>query len=280
VFTPLISSWKRAFALYHKVIPAITGLLILSITPCQAQGTRLRSRRHSRDGEGCAALALHCTLHSTLSSGPTQGTIKLEVSTIGPESVLNSLSHLQDGLTERGLYPDFPAAIGTNKEALIAAMADYDAGEIWLRSLRVALDLQTNNGRSTLRTAASTCESLDRRDESLVGVGWELRRPPGRPRPVVAPTRFTVKNTGYEGEVETRWTRVSNAHFQEAKVFTSPTIDNPDLIPWDSLPVIASSQASLLIQAQPVGAWLTARVRAVGSKGPSPWSDPSAVRVN
>ena len=97
---------------------------------------------------------------------------------------------------------------------------------------------------------------------------------------MIAPTRFTVRNTSYEGEAEARWTRVSNAHFYEVKVFASPTIDNPDLIPWDSLPDIASSQASLLIQAQPVGAWLTARVRTVGSKGPSPWSDPSAVRVN
>ena len=184
---------------------------------------------------------------------------------MGPESVLNSLSNLQDGLAESGFYPDFPAAIrtaiGNNKEALAAALANYAAGEMWLRAQRAALDLETNNGRNSLRTAASTCESLDRRDESLVGVGWELRRPPGRPRPVVAPARFTVKNTGYEGEVEARWTRVSNAHFQEAKVFTSPTIDNPDMIPWDTLPVIPVRQASLLIKDQPVGAWLTARVR-------------------
>ena len=230
--------------------------------------------------EAEAALALQ----STLTSGPTLGTIKLEVSTMGPESVLNSLSNLQDGLAESGFYPDFPAAIrtaiGTNKETLAAAIANYAAGEMWLGAQRAALDLETNNGRNTLRTAASTCESIDRRDESLVGVGWELRRPAGRPRPVIAPARFTVKNTGYEGEAEARWTRVSNAHFYEAKVFTSPTIDNPDLIPWDTLPVIASSQASLLIPAQAVVAWLTARVRAVGSKGPSPWSDPSAVRVN
>ena len=154
-------------------------------------------------------------LQSTLTSGPTLGTIKLEVSTMGADSVLLTLSNLQEGLAKSGFYRDFPVAIstaiGTNKEALAAAMADYDAGEIWLRALRSALDLETNNGRNTLRTAASACESLDRRDESLLGVGWELRRPPGRPRPVAAPNRFTVKNTGYEGEVEARWTRVSTA---------------------------------------------------------------------
>lgn len=230
--------------------------------------------------EAEAALALQ----STLTAGPALGTIKLEVSTMAADSVLLTLSNLQEGLAESGFYPDFPVAIrtaiATNKETLIAAMSNYETGEIWLRALRSALDLETNKGRNTLRTAASSCEALDRRDESLLGVGWELRRPPGRPRPVVAPSRFTVKNTGYEGEVEARWTRVSNAHFYEVRAFTSPTIDNPDLIPWDSLPFIASSQASLLIPAQAVGAWITARVRAVGSKGPSPWSDPSAVRVN
>ena len=97
---------------------------------------------------------------------------------------------------------------------------------------------------------------------------------------MIAPTRFTVRNTSYEGEAEARWTRVSNAHFQEAKVFVSPTGDNPDLIPWDSLPVIPVRQASLLIKDQPVGGWLTARVRAVGAKGPSPWTDATIVRIN
>ena len=203
---------------------------------------------------------------------------------MSPLAIFTALTNLDEGLVETIFYPNFPEAvrtlITTSKDGLGAAIDNVAAGEAWLRTLRAAKDIEVNNARNSLRTAASTCESLDRRDESLVGVGWELRRPPGRPRPVAAPTRFTVKNTGYEREVEARSTRVSNAHFYEVKVFSSPTIDNPDLIPWDFLPVIASSQASLLIKDQPVGAWLTARVRTVGSKGPSPWSDPSAVRVN
>ena len=41
----------------------------------------------------------------------------------------------------------------------------------YARTLRAALGYEARNGRNTLRTAASTCQGIDRSDEALSGVG-------------------------------------------------------------------------------------------------------------
>ena len=203
---------------------------------------------------------------------------------MSPLALFTALTNLDEGLVETLLYPNFHEAvrtlITTSKDGLGAAIDNVAAGEAWLRTLRAAKDIEVNNARNSLRTGATTCESIDRSDEALVSVGWPMRRSPGRPRPVPAPARLTLKNTLHEGQAEARWPRVQNTHFYEVKAYVNPLGDNPDLIPWDVLPIIPVGPASLLFKDQPVGAWLTVRVRAVGAKGPSPWTEATTVRIN
>ena len=71
---------------------------------------------------------------------------------------------------------------------------------------------------------------------------------------------------------------MDNAQFYEVKVWDSTTGENPDNIPWDTRPVTPTRPCSLLLKDRPVGSWLTVRVRAVGSKGPSPWTGAASVR--
>lgn len=220
---------------------------------------------------------------STTSSAPAEGAIKLEVSTLSAQGVFSLLSTVDAGLATTPYYPNFPAqiktAVTTGKEAVLAAINNVAAAEAHLRTLRAALEIEAANGRNALRTAAAACESIDRTDEAIVSVGWTLRRTAGRPRPVDAPAQLSLKNTAFEGEAEARWSRISNVQFYEVKAFTSPTGGNPDNIPWDTLPVIPVRPASLLLKDRPVGSYLTVRVRAVGAKGPSPWTETATVRV-
>ncbi len=104
-------------------------------------------------------------------------------------------------------------------------------------------------------------------------------RPAGRPRPVAAPAQLRLRNTAFEGEAEARWTRVPNVQFYELKAWDSPTGDSQDNIPWDTLPVIPVRPASLVLKDRPVGSYLTVRVRSVGAKGPSPWTENATVRI-
>ena len=211
---------------------------------------------------------------STLSAAPTEGSIKLEASTLALQTAYSLLDTVDQGLGTTIYYPDFPAqirtAVTTSKEALHSAMQEVAAAEAALRTARAALEIKLNNNRNTLRTSASCCESIDRTDEALVSVGWTLRRTSGRPRPVAAPVSLGLKNTPYEGEAHAYWSRVDNAQFYEVKAWDSITGENPDNIPWDTLPVTPTRPCSLLLKDRLVGSWLTVRVRAVGSKGPSP----------
>ena len=113
----------------------------------------------------------------------------------------------------------------------------------------------------------------------LVSVCWTLRRIAGRPRPVPTPTQINVRNTSCEGQAEARWTRVVSVQCYIVKAFTSATSDSPENIPWDSLPVIPGPPYLYIFPDKPVGSYLTVRVRAVGSKGPSPWTENATVRV-
>ena len=223
------------------------------------------------------------SFQSTTSAAPVEGSVKLDASMMSPLALHTLLTNVGDGLAASIYYPEFPAqiktAISTSKDSIQAAMSNLAAGEAYLRTLRAALEIESNQSRAVLRTAAAACESIDRTDEALVSVGWTLRRVAGRPRPVIAPSQINVKNTAFEGQAEARWTRVTNAQFYELKSFTSTAGDSPENIPWDTIPVTPVRPASLIISGQPVGSYLTVRVRAVGAKGPSPWTETATVRV-
>ena len=66
---------------------------------------------------------------------------------------------------------------------------------------------------TNLRNVALACEAVDRREEALLSAGWELRRPGGGPKPLPAPVRIAIKNLPYEGQVEFRWSSVTNKQY-------------------------------------------------------------------
>ena len=119
---------------------------------------------------------------------------------------------------------------------------------------------------------------IDRRDEALVSAGWGLRRTATRPKPVAAPGRLSLKNTAFAGEVEARWGRVGNAHYYEYHL--AVTLSSPEPVLFDTLPILANGPTSCFFSGHPVGYYLTLRVRGNGSKGPSPWTETTTIRIN
>ena len=70
---------------------------------------------------------------------------------------------------------------------------------------------------------------------------------------------------------------MANARFYEIKAAT--TGENPDPSIWDTLPTVPSTQAQMVFSGYPVGSWISVRMRAIGAKGPSPWSNATAALV-
>ena len=220
---------------------------------------------------------------STMAAGIAQGTIRLEPSSMTAPDVLKLLTVISDGLTGNVYYEDtFPAvvraSITTARTAVATGLESLAAAEAYARTLRAALEYEAQNGRNTLRTAAFTCQGIDRSDEALSSVGWTMRRSPGRPKPVNTPANLSLKNTLFEGGVQARWRRIDNATFYEYQFVTG--LANPDAIIWEALPVIAHRTVSFDFTGLPIGTFLSFHVRAVGAKGFSPWTETATVRVN
>lgn len=78
--------------------------------------------------------------------------------------------------------------------------------------------------------------------------------------------------------MQARWRSVDNATFYEYQFVTD--IANPDAIPWETLPITAHRTVSVDFAGLPIGNFLSLHLRAIGAKGPSPWSETTTLRIN
>lgn len=220
-------------------------------------------------------------LKATPLPAPAQGSIRMDLANLTPVALLDLVHNIKDGLTGNLFYPELDGqvtALTASENALVACLNAVAAADQAARTARAALETEVLNARSNLRTAGSACETEDRSDEALLSVGWSLRRIPAPPQPVPVPARVLLENTRFPGQVRARWTRVKNARFYEVKAAT--TGENPDPSIWNTLPAVSSTQAQMVFSDYPVGSWISTRIRAVGAKGPSPWSEAAVIRIN
>ena len=87
-----------------------------------------------------------------------------------------------------------------------------------------------------------------------------------------------MKNLPFEGQVQVRWSAVSNKQYYEVKAIVGG--ENPDPTLREALPILPEGRVTKVFSGLPVGSYLSVRVRAVGSKGPSPWTEAVTLRVN
>ena len=206
---------------------------------------------------------------------PAQGAIKLAFP-LTPAALATLIRNVGEGLKGNLNYPDFEnweAVLLATEGALVGSMDDVAAAE---QAAKAARDLEVLNAETNLRNVALACEAVDRREEALLSAGWELRRAGGGPKPLPAPFRITAKNLPYEGQVEVRWSSVTNKKYHEVQAITGGPDPADNL--WETLPTVPESRVNKVFHGLPVGSYLGVRVRAIGSRGPvpGPKSPPSA----
>ncbi len=205
---------------------------------------------------------------------PVQAQVRLDISSASPAVLMALTKRAIDGLTDNVYYPDSKPTL----EVLTASLNGQSALASHIENLQnqlktalLAQEAESVNTREVLKSAARGCESTDSTDQALASAGWELRRTPGPPQALPAPTRLTLKNTAFPGEIIGRWSRVNNFRYYEYQAAT-PT--DPSVAPdWDALPIRSSHAAQATFSDHPVGQLIHLHVRTVGAKGPSPWSD-------
>jgi hypothetical protein len=115
----------------------------------------------------------------------------------------------------------------------------------------------------------------DVKDSMLATSGFELRKVPTPSGEVVAaPGNVRLKQTGVSGVVQVLCDAVDRASAYEMQY----TLD-PNNGPWTDGGTFASTRG-VGITGLTRGKDYWARVRAVGTAGPGPWSDPATILVN
>ena len=115
--------------------------------------------------------------------------------------------------------------------------------------------------------------------DAWIYVGWMFRgcrfaqSPANGFHPSVvlpAPDRLVLKATLFPGVMTARWRRVTNFRFQEIqRVVLDQASAAPD---WENVPFRSNTLSSDTFPKADIGQRMVVRVRIVGSKGASPWS--------
>ncbi|MES2469510.1 MAG: fibronectin type III domain-containing protein [Verrucomicrobiota bacterium] len=240
-------------------------------TPAKPKVGEVRSRPIPASLRGLTGVALPT---------PAQGAIKLAFP-MTPAVLATLIRSVGSGLKGNLNYPDFEnweAVLLATEGALVGSMDDVTTAEQAAKAARSARDLEVLNAETNLRNVAIACEAVDRREEALLSAGWELRRAGGGPKPLPAPVRIAAKNLPYEGQVEVRWSSITNKKYYEVQAITGGPDPADNL--WETLPVVPEGRVNKVFHGLPVGSYLSVRVRAVGSRGPSPWTEIATIRVN
>ena len=179
----------------------------------------------------------------------------------------------REGMTDNVYYPEAQGHVDALAASYngLRARADLIASlEQQLKTARLAEEAETLNSKDIVRAAARYCESADNTDEGLASAGWNLRRPPSPSVVLPAPDRLVLKSTQFPGVMTARWRRVTNFRFYEIqRVVLDQASAAPD---WENVPFRSNTLSSDTFPKADIGQRMVVRVRTVGSKGASPWS--------
>ena len=252
--------------------------------PRRAATTVTRQSKALRSASGIAGRkAVSTKAGSPAAAAPAQGTIRLDLSSITVNALLGLVHRIRDGLNGNIYYPDLTGevtALTAAENGLLALLDTVASLDQQLKTIRAALDTEVLNVKDIVRAVAISCENEDRSDEALVSVGWELRKGRTPSKPVASPTRLTVSSTAFAGTVVARWRRVPTAKFYEVQSQALPASRAAGPITWEeSVTNIPSTRVTQDLSGFDPGSLVSVRIRAVGSKGPSPWCDALTARA-
>jgi hypothetical protein len=179
--------------------------------------------------------------------------------------------------------PNFPGPVPD--EATFAAATDT-----WEGQIRAVLDARTAYRAAISAKAAGrkAYEALLRQRSNhvaaasggqpgkILSAGLDLRRDAGPIGRLPAPESFTAKPTDYRGRIRLRWKRVPGAVAYQAEYQRrDDEVKGGDQ--WQSL--APSTAAKTVADGLESGVEYVFRVAAIGSAGPSPWSDLAFMRA-
>lgn len=197
--------------------------------------------------------------------------IKLAVSSISDEDLLTLVETICNCCTGNVNFP-------TPNPTLIAMTAAATAGRTSLAAELQAHDLaklKTTERKTTMATLrAMTVQFASYVDNTSAGdaakiesAGLQVRKTPTPVGPINPPNNLKVLTGPSEGDMRINWTNPKHSVSCELQQCNgSPTAT------WESITITTRGKYS--VSGLTPGSQYSFRIRAIGTAGPSPWSDP------
>lgn len=214
-------------------------------------------------------------------AGPTKHTRmakpKLELKGLTPLQKVQKLGDLVTAATGNANFPTPNPSLATmtaKGDALAAAFSAREAAKLTLDEKQAALEFADGDADGALVAYAAYVESTSGGDEQKIlsaGLAVKGKPTPIGPLPQVEGLECVVGAT--EGQVVPRWKPVKGAKAYEIQTCPDPIT----AAGWQAAGM--STKATLIVNGLPSGGRCWFRVRAIGTAGPGPWSDPAVKTV-
>ena len=160
------------------------------------------------------------------------------------------------------------AAFQTTLDDLIAADAAATAARTALKQALEVRDAKELLLEVALNSRAAYCEAAQpANDAALAGTGLPLKSAPSPVGDLSAPSGLEASMGDHPGEVDLQWDAVYGAGSYEIECMEHGV----PIATWQAVKTVTRSRHT--VEGLVTGKQYAFRVRAVGPKGPSPWSD-------
>jgi len=160
--------------------------------------------------------------------------------------------------------------VTTANTKITAAIAAVTAARMAIQEKRAAVEVVEND----FRLLGLYVENVANGDEAkIASAGFELRTPPTPAGIPAAPLGVSAAAGSFPGQLVLRWDPVTGSVIYEIQTTNDPMTEAS----WVSRGTSTKTTGS--VTGLPSGNYCWARVRAIGSAGPGPFSDPAAKTV-
>lgn len=202
---------------------------------------------------------------------------KLNLRDLDALQKVQKANDIVDAMTGNANYPapnPVLAAVTAKSDALSAAFSAREVAKQTLDERQELLATAGGDLDAALTGLMAYVESASGGDAAkILSAGFEVRGQASPPAPMAQVEGLDSTIGDMQGRVVLRWTPVRGAKSYEVQTSPDPITSTS----WAAAGI--STRSTLTLDGLPIGARCWFRVRAIGSAGPGPWSDPAVKTV-
>lgn len=195
-------------------------------------------------------------------------TVKQELRDLDYSGMIQYMTDVEAALTNNATFATPPLTdIGNGKANLQSKLNARNAAQDALNLAQTDLEQALTDARTTMSSAGSYVQSTSGGDEAkIISAGMKVQADAAPITTLPAPGDLSATAGDQEGEIDLDWDRVKGSKSYEVQ-------KSADASNWQHAGVATKSKMTVSGLTSGTKYWF--RVRAIGSRVNSPWSDPA-----